>query len=181
VLLIPAAIAACGGEMPPLDAPRGSAGTPPRAGDWQALAEYLQQRAAAGAFSGAVLVASRGRPLLHQGYGMADRRRRLANTATNKFPIASMGKMFTAVAIAQLAEQGKLSFTDTIGTYVAGFPPRVADTVTIHQLLTHTSGMGDAALQRRPDRPPTAADARWAAGADRQGTAAVPARFAVRL
>jgi CubicO group peptidase (beta-lactamase class C family) len=154
VLLIPAAIAACGGEMPPLDAPRGSAGTPPRAGDWQALAEYLQQRAAAGAFSGAVLVASHGRPLLHQGYGMADRRRRLANTATTKFPIASMGKMFTAVAIAQLAEQGKLSFTDTIGTYVAGFPPRVADTVTIHQLLTHTSGMGDAALQRRPDRPP---------------------------
>jgi CubicO group peptidase (beta-lactamase class C family) len=155
VLLIPAAIAACGGEMSPSDAPPAAAGTPLRAEDWQALAEYLQQRADAGAFSGAVLVASHGKPLLQQGYGMADRQHGLANTATTKFPIASMGKMFTAVAVAQLAEQAKLSFTDTIGRHLPGFPPWIADTVTIHQLLTHTSGMGDAALQRRPDRPPS--------------------------
>jgi CubicO group peptidase (beta-lactamase class C family) len=64
-----------------------------------------------------------------------------------------MGKMFTAVAIAQLAERGTLSFDDTVGNYLAGFPPQIAGTVTIYQLLTHTSGMDDAALMRRPDRP----------------------------
>jgi CubicO group peptidase (beta-lactamase class C family) len=84
---------------------------------------------------------------------MADRQRGLANTAQTRFPIASLGKMFTAVAIAQLVEQHKLAFTDTIGTYLSGFLPEVAGTVTIHQLLTHTSGMGDAALRRTPDRP----------------------------
>ncbi|WP_158895478.1 serine hydrolase domain-containing protein [Amycolatopsis anabasis] len=45
-------------------------------------------------------------------------------------------------AIAQLAGQGRLSFEDTIGKYLAGFPPEIATKVTIHQLLTHTSGMG---------------------------------------
>jgi CubicO group peptidase (beta-lactamase class C family) len=153
MLLIPAVIAACGGDMPPADTAGGSAGRPLPAEDWRAFAEYLRQRAAAGAFSGAVLAVRHGKSLLQQGYGMADRERRIAMTAQTKFPIASMGKMFTGVAIAQLVERGKLSFTDTIGTYVSGFPPEIAGTVTVHQLLTQTSGMGDAALMRRPDRP----------------------------
>jgi CubicO group peptidase (beta-lactamase class C family) len=55
-----------------------------------------------------------------------------------------MGKMFTAVAIAQLAEQGKLSFEDTISKHLPDYPNQeVARQVTIHQLLTHTSGLGD--------------------------------------
>jgi CubicO group peptidase (beta-lactamase class C family) len=154
VLLIPVAIAACGGEMPPPDPAAASAGKPVPAEPWRAFAEELQQRAAAGAFSGAVLVAKNGQPLLERGYGMADRQQRIANTAQTKFPIASMGKMFTGIAIAQLVQQGKLSFTDTIGNYELGFSPDIADTVSIHQLLTQTSGMGDAALMRRPGRPP---------------------------
>jgi CubicO group peptidase (beta-lactamase class C family) len=125
--------------------------------DWRAYDKYLKRRAAAGAFSGAVLVAKDGRPLLKQGYGLADRKRGIANTAGTKFPIASMGKMFTAIAIAQLVEQGKLSFDDTIGKYVPGFPPKIADKVTIDQLLTHTSGMGDAALAAGPGSPRTLA------------------------
>ena len=153
MLLIPAAIAACAGPTPPSGKAAASAGKPLLTETWRAFAEYLQQRAAAGAFSGAVLAANHGQPLLHQGYGLADRQRSIANTAKTKFPIASMGKMFTAVAIAQLVQQGKLAFTDPIGTYVSGFPSQTAEAVTIHQLLTHTSGMGDAALMRRPDRP----------------------------
>jgi CubicO group peptidase (beta-lactamase class C family) len=139
--------------VPASDAAAGSAGKPLPAEDWRAFADDLTQRAAAGAFSGAVLVAKDGRPLLQQGYGMADRHRRVPNTAQTKFPIASMGKMFTGVAVARLVEQGKLSFTDPIGKYALGFPPQIADSVTIHHLLTQTSGMGDAALMRRPDRP----------------------------
>jgi CubicO group peptidase (beta-lactamase class C family) len=154
MLLLPAVIAACGETTPPPDKPAGgSAGKPLPAEEWRAFADYLKQRAAAGAFSGAVLVAKDGQPLLQQGYGMADRQRRIANTPQTKFPIASMGKMFTGVAIAQLVQRRRLSFTDTIGTYVDGFPAEIAGTVTIQQLLTQTSGMGDAALMRRPDRP----------------------------
>lgn len=51
--------------------------------------------------------------------------------------------MFTAVAIAQLAEGGKLSFSDTVGKLLPDYPNRVvAEKVTVHHLLTHTSGMG---------------------------------------
>jgi CubicO group peptidase (beta-lactamase class C family) len=53
-----------------------------------------------------------------------------------------MGKMFTGIAVAQLAEQGKLSFNDFISKHLPDYPKDVADKVTIHQLLTHTSGMG---------------------------------------
>ncbi len=153
MLLIPAIIAACGGKAPQPDMAAVSAGKPVPAEDWRGFAEYLKQRAAAGEFSGAVLAVRHGKPLLRQGYGMADRQRGIANTAQTKFDIASMGKMFTGVAIAQLVERGKLSFDDKIGNYVSGFPPEVAGKVTIHHLLTHTSGMDDAALMRRPDRP----------------------------
>jgi CubicO group peptidase (beta-lactamase class C family) len=153
MLLLPAAIAACEATTPPADRPAGeSGGKPLPAEAWQALAEELQQRAAAGAFSGTVLVANHGKALLQQGYGLADRQRGLANTAQTKFPIASLGKMFTAVAVAQLAQQHRLAFTDTIGTHLAGFPPEIAGRVTVHQLLTHTAGMGDAALRGPSDR-----------------------------
>jgi CubicO group peptidase (beta-lactamase class C family) len=56
------------------------------------------------------------------------------------------------VAIAQLVEQGALSFDDPVGQHVPGFPPEAAEAVTVHHLLTHTSGMGDAAIG--PDRGP---------------------------
>lgn len=54
-----------------------------------------------------------------------------------------MNKMFTAVAIAQLVERGKLSFTDTVGKLLPDYPNKaVAEKVTVHHLLTHTSGIG---------------------------------------
>ena len=53
-----------------------------------------------------------------------------------------MVKMFTGIAVAQLAEQGKLSFNDFISKHLPDYPKAVADKVTIHHLLTHTSGMG---------------------------------------
>lgn len=146
------ALAGCRTAEKPADS--ASAGKPVSAAEWQAFGDYLQQQADAGQFSGAVLVAEDGKPLLEQGYGMADRERGVANTAQTTFCIASMGKMFTAVAIAQLKDQGKLTFGDTIGQYVSGFPPEVADKVTIDQLLTHTSGMGDAALSVSPVSAP---------------------------
>jgi len=94
-------------------------------------------------FSGAVLIAKDGNILFEKAYGMANKTENQSNHVDTKFNLGSANKMFTAVAIAQLAEQGKLSFGDTIGKYVGGFPADIGEKVTIEQLLTHTSGMGD--------------------------------------
>ena len=70
-----------------------------------------------------VLAAKDGAPVLDAGYGMAVREEGIANTPQTKFCVASIGKLFTAVAIAQLAQQRKLSFGDTIGKFLTGFAP----------------------------------------------------------
>jgi CubicO group peptidase (beta-lactamase class C family) len=108
------------------------------------LESLLSQLAAEDAFSGAVLVAKNDVPVFKQAYGMADKAHNLPNSIETKFNLGSLNKMFTGVAIAQLAERGKLSLTDTIDKYLPNYPDKpVASKVTLHQLLTHTSGMGD--------------------------------------
>ena len=95
-------------------------------------------------FSGAILVARDGRVLFSHAYGLADRERQIPNTLRTRFRIGSMNKMFTAVAILQLVEAGKVKLTARLGTYLPDYPNReVATKVTIHQLLTHTGGTGD--------------------------------------
>ena len=123
--------------------------------DIQSFDAFLAQRAAASEFSGSVLVARNGRSVLARGYGLADRSRGIPNAADTKFCICSMGKMFTSVGIAQLAERGRLAFGDTIGKYVSGFTAGIADTVTISELLTHTAGMGDVLARTDGSMPPT--------------------------
>ena len=124
--------------------------------NWGAFQTWLQQRAEAGLFSGTVLVAQDGKPRFEQAYGMADRVAGVANTAETKYCIASIGKLFTAVAIARLVEEGKLSFKDTIGKYVPGFAPDVANRVTIADLLTMPAGLSNVALGAN-NPPPTLA------------------------
>jgi CubicO group peptidase (beta-lactamase class C family) len=109
---------------------------------WRDFDAYLKQSG----FSGTALVAKDGRYLLERGYSAADRTRGVPNTPRTRFCIASLGKMFTAVAIAQLVQEGTLSFADPIANYLSGFPADVAEKVTIADLLTHTSGLGDVAL-----------------------------------
>jgi CubicO group peptidase (beta-lactamase class C family) len=108
------------------------------------LEDMLSRSAVADRFSGAVLVSKDGRVLLRQASGLADRKRKIANTLQTRFRIGSMNKMFTAVAILQLVEAGKVDLQAPLGTYLPGYPNRdVAGKVTIHQLLTHTGGTGD--------------------------------------
>lgn len=146
VALLPLAAAGCGWNA---SAPPG-----PATEDWSGYDDYLRRRATAKRFSGTVLVARDGRSLLIRGYGMADRSRSVANTRRTRFCIASMGKMLTAVAVAQLVERRQLSFSDPIGKYLPGFPPDVSGVVTVAHLLTHTSGMDDVALRPTPSAPP---------------------------
>src|SRR4030095_7346844 len=104
---------------------------------------YLEEAVAKDAFSGAVLIAKNGQPIFKKAYGMANKSNNTPNNIDTKFDLGSMNKMFTAVAIAQLVEQGKLSFTDTVGKLLPDYPNKVvAEKVTVHHLLTHTSGMG---------------------------------------
>ena len=109
-----------------------------------ALREKLDRDAEADAFAGAVLVARGGRTLFEGAYGQADRERNIANTLDTRFRIGSMNKMFTAVAILQLVQQGKIRLDAPIGTYLGDYPNAdVASKVTVHHLLTHTGGTGD--------------------------------------
>src|ERR1700728_4367444 len=118
-LAVSAAAAVVGCATSAIGAPLsgGGSGTSGIDADIQSLDAFVEQRTAAGEFSGTVLVARNGRPLLAKGYGLADRGRGVPNTARTRFCICSMGKMFTSVGIAQLVERGRLSFGDTIGEY----------------------------------------------------------------
>ncbi len=108
------------------------------------LNAYMDKLVKADAFSGTVLVGKNGKPLFEQAYGFANTAYKVPNRVDTKFNLGSMNKMFTAVAICQLAEQGKLSFNDPIGKHLTDYANKIAaQKVTIHHLLTHTSGIGD--------------------------------------
>lgn len=107
------------------------------------LDSYLSSLVSENKLSGAVLVAKDGVTVASKAAGIANKATGAPIALDTKFNLGSMNKMFTGVAIAQLAQAGRLSFTDTISKHLPDYPNReVADKVTIHQLLTHTSGMG---------------------------------------
>lgn len=102
--------------------------------------QYLTKASSELGFSGAVLVARGKEILLHRGYGWADRKKSFKVAPDTEFYIASITKQFTAVAILMLENQGKLNVTDPIGKYFRDAPKDKAE-ITVHQLLTHTSGL----------------------------------------
>ena len=105
---------------------------------------YIDKAVAEDSFSGVVLVAENGKPIFKKASGFANKSTNTPNSIDTKFNLGSLNKSFTSVAIVQLAQQGKLDFTDTISKHLPDYPNKtVADKVTIHQLLTHTSGMGN--------------------------------------
>lgn len=103
----------------------------------------IDQLAEQGKFSGSVLVAKNSKSIFEKSVGFANIDRKIPNNLDTKFNLGSMNKMFTAVAIAQLAQQGKLNFKDPIGKYLPDYPNTEIAKVTIHQLLTHTGGTED--------------------------------------
>ncbi|MFC8519053.1 serine hydrolase domain-containing protein [Streptomyces sp. NPDC057257] len=104
---------------------------------------YVAAKAAADEFSGSLLLTRDGRTVLSRSYGMADRQRAVPNGPDTLFALASVTKLFTALAVHRLAQQRKITYGARLGTYLDGFPSSVADNVTVHHLLTHTSGFGD--------------------------------------
>ena len=108
------------------------------------VSALMDQLAAKDQFSGVVMIAHEGKPVFARACGFADRDAKVPNREDTKFALGSMNKMFTAIAIAQVVEQGKLRFTDPLAKALPDYPNHeIASKVTIEQLLTHTSGLGD--------------------------------------
>jgi CubicO group peptidase (beta-lactamase class C family) len=108
----------------------------------RAIDTYLRELTSDGLFSGSALVADNGTILLSKGYGLADRLNRTPNTPRTRFALASITKQFTAMAILMLQNQGQLDVQDRICVYILHCP-RTWRSITIHHLLTHTSGIPD--------------------------------------
>jgi CubicO group peptidase (beta-lactamase class C family) len=87
----------------------------------------------------AVLIAQNGKILFEQGYGLANREKKIPIIPATTFRIGSVTKQFTAAAILKLQEQGLLSLDDKLSKYIPDFPR--GDEVTLYHLLTHTSGI----------------------------------------
>lgn len=101
--------------------------------------DRVVQTTTQGGYWGAVLVARKGEVLLSKGYGFADYGTR-PNTPRSLFEIASASKQFTAAGILRLVQQKKLKLKDTLGKLFKRIPPDKRR-ITVHQLLTHTSGI----------------------------------------
>lgn len=123
------------------------AGPPPPLTEAEAIAaieKTVSEQVAADSFSGVVLVARDGKPLLHRAWGLASVEHEVANRSDTKFNLGSINKIFTKVAIAQLLESGRLSLDDTIGKHLRDYPnTEAARKVTIRQLIDMQSGIGD--------------------------------------
>jgi CubicO group peptidase (beta-lactamase class C family) len=94
-------------------------------------------------FSGALLAAKEGTILLNKGYGLAVRSQSVPNTSQTVFSTGSISKQFTAAAIMKLETMGKLHTEDSISKYFLDVPDDKKG-ITLHHLLTHTSGVIDA-------------------------------------
>nr|WP_321236451.1 serine hydrolase domain-containing protein [uncultured Psychroserpens sp.] len=94
-------------------------------------------------FSGSVLVAHKGKIINSNGYGYANKESKIENKATTVFDIGSITKQFTAAGILKLEEEGKLSVNDKITTYFNNVPTGKRN-ITLHHLLTHSSGLPPA-------------------------------------
>ena len=112
----------------------------------QEIATRVDDFLAAAGVTGGVLIAKDGKVILRKGYGWADESWKIPMTSRTVFDIASVTKQFTGAAILKLEEQGKLKVTDSITKFLKDVPED-KQTITIHQLLTHTAGFEHEAVK----------------------------------
>lgn len=125
------------------------------AGIKEQLNEYFTALSNDNGMNGNVLIAERGKVIYKKSFGFSDFESKTLNTDKTLFPLASISKTFTAVAILQLKEQGKLKLDDSLAKYLTDFP---YPNITIRQLLSHTSGLPDTEglldplIAKQPDK-----------------------------
>jgi CubicO group peptidase (beta-lactamase class C family) len=146
-ILVGAALLACA----PLETPTA---TPIPQDAIASIDAYLQDLAQEGGFSGSVLIAQGDNVLLKAGYGMADIENHVSNTPQTRFHIGSVTKQFTAMAVLILHDRGEVDLGEQVCNHIPACPSAWRE-ITIHQLLTHTSGLPDSwqfyADKNKPD------------------------------
>jgi CubicO group peptidase (beta-lactamase class C family) len=105
------------------------------------IGAYLAPFIDSGNFTGALLISRHGKVLLREAYGLANYELGVPNSPRMRFHIASVSKAFTAAAILQLQEKGRLTLSDPVSRFLPDFPE--GDKIRIEHLLTHTSGIRD--------------------------------------
>jgi CubicO group peptidase (beta-lactamase class C family) len=142
ILLFAVMVSACVPAVAPTPTPIPPTAVPTQ--DPKALAAEIdalvQENYQKGVYDGAVLVARHGQVILSQGYGFADREKKIPNTPQTKFRIASITKQFTAMAILLLQEQGKLNVDDSICNYITNCQ-EIFEPVKIRHLLSQSAGI----------------------------------------
>ena len=103
--------------------------------------ELISKYVEFGKFNGTVLVAEKGKIILEKGYGMYDFEKKLANKPETRFEIGSITKQFTSMIIMKLYERGQIDLTGKLSQYLPYYRKDNGDRITIHNLLTHTSGI----------------------------------------
>ena len=102
---------------------------------------FMKQVTENGQYNGSVLVAENGKVIFKKGYGMANFEWEIPNAPDTKFRLGSITKQFTAMLVLQLVQEGKLKLDGKITDYLPDYPKANGDGITIHHLLTHTSGI----------------------------------------
>lgn len=92
-------------------------------------------------FNGTVLVAEKGQIIFKKGFGSANMEWNIPNEPDVKFRLGSITKQFTSMLIMQLVEEGKIKLQNKITAYLPDYPKKYGDKVSVHHLLTHTSGI----------------------------------------
>jgi len=110
-------------------------------GEAKKIDKLLQTYHDIGQFNGVALVAQDGKVVYEKGFGMANFEWQIPNTPNTKFRIGSVTKQFAAALILQLVEDGKVDLQANIRTYIPDYPEKTGNIITVHHLLTHTSGI----------------------------------------
>jgi CubicO group peptidase (beta-lactamase class C family) len=110
-------------------------------GNDQSIQDVTQSYARQHDFQGTVLVARDGAPIYQESFGLANRPFAVKNTPDTRYRVASITKAFTTVIVLQLVEAGKLDLKQNIKAYLPDFDGEGAETISLHDLLHHTSGL----------------------------------------
>jgi CubicO group peptidase (beta-lactamase class C family) len=120
--------------------------------DTQTLEQYFLALEQQDKYSGVVLITQGQSPLFEGTYGYASRSWNIRNSMDTRFDTASITKLFTAVAILQLIDQGLLSFDTGVINFLGLSDSTISKDVSVYHLLTHTSGIGDDADEEAGER-----------------------------
>lgn len=93
-------------------------------------------------FSGSILIGQGDEIFYESSHGLANYDYKIPNTSSTKFRLASLSKQFTAAALILLEQQGKVDFEKPISTYLGTLKPEIGEKISIHHILSHSSGLG---------------------------------------